>query len=308
MSEGGSTPPLTRPRSAAVIIPAKDEAQRIEATVLAARDIEGVDLVIVVDDGSVDATAALAKGAGAVVVRHKTNRGKAAAMETGAKVVHMREEAERAGGEGTTGQELLTEPRERGHTGPLPIINPEGGPPPRALLFIDADMEDSARNASALVAPVLKDGVDMSIAVIPPQEGASGMGLVVRTSRNGIRKATGFETEQPLSGTRCITRETWEAVQPLAAGWGVETGLTIDALHHGFWVKEVPADLHHRATGSDFRGQLHRASQLRDVVRALAKRRSISPNDPLEDGPRPDSPVGDPEATGRGSETEAPRR
>ena len=111
------------------------------------------------------------------------------------------------------------------------------------------------------------------------------MGFVVKTARNGIRKATGFETVQPLSGTRCITRETWDAVQPLAAGWGVETGLTIDALHQGFWVKEIPADLTHRATGKDLRSQLHRASQLKDVMRALSKRRSLSPNDPLgEDG------------------------
>ena len=37
----------------------------------------------------------------------------------------------------------------------------------------------------------------------------------------------------------------------------------------GFWVKEIPADLHHRATGNDLRGRLHRAAQLRDVLRAL---------------------------------------
>src|SRR5699024_6226301 len=82
---------------------------------------------------------------------------------------------------------------------------------------------------------------------------------------------------QPLSGTRCITRETWDACQPLAAGWGVETSLTIDALTAGFWVKEIEAELHHRATGRDLRGQLHRAAQLRDVLRALARRRHPAP-------------------------------
>ena len=43
--------------------------------------------VIVVDDGSSDATARLAGEAGAVVVRHSRNRGKAAAMATGASSV-----------------------------------------------------------------------------------------------------------------------------------------------------------------------------------------------------------------------------
>ena len=256
-----------RPTRVAVVIPAKDEAERIERTVAASFTIRGVDLVVVVDDGSSDATAALAKGAGAVVVRHRTNRGKAAAMATGARVVHMREETEHA--------ERLNE-----SATPSQVVEP-----PRALLFIDADMQDSASGAQPLVEAVLEDGVDMAIATLPAQEGAAGMGLVVKTARNGIRKATGFETVQPLSGTRCITRETWDAVQPLAAGWGVETGLTIDALHKGFWVKEIPADLTHRATGKDLRSQLHRANQLKDVMRALSKRRSLSPNDPLgEDG------------------------
>ena len=54
--------PLTtdRPTSVAVVIPAKNEAERIEATIEAARRIDGVDLVVVVDDGSTDATAAVA--------------------------------------------------------------------------------------------------------------------------------------------------------------------------------------------------------------------------------------------------------
>ncbi|MCG7443942.1 glycosyltransferase [Dermabacter vaginalis] len=269
-----------RPTRAAVVIPAKDEAERIEKTVAASLTIRGVDLVVVVDDGSSDATAALAKGAGAVVVRHRSNRGKAAAMATGARVVHMREETEHA------------EQRNEGGE-PSPIEKSA-----RALLFIDADMQESASGAQLLVDAVLEGNVDMAIAILPAQEGAAGMGLVVKTARNGIRKATGFETVQPLSGTRCITRETWDAVQPLADGWGVETGLTIDALHKGFWVKEIPAELTHRATGKDLRSQLHRASQLKDVMRALSKRRSLSPNDPLgEEGPvraltgeRPEAP------------------
>lgn len=271
--------PLTahRPERVAVVIPAKNEAERIEATIFSARRIPGVDLVVVVDDGSTDATSAVAMGAGALVVRHKSNRGKAAAMATGAQLVAIREGAERADGGESFSEELHAEPREPGHTGPLPVIDP-GEAVPRALLFLDADMGDSAEAAQPLVDAVLGEGVDMAIALLPPQAGASGMGIVVRTSRRGIQRATGWEPTQPLSGTRCITRETWEACLPLAPGWGVETSLTIDALTAGFWVKEIPAELHHRATGKDLRGQLHRAAQLRDVVRALARKRHLAPD------------------------------
>jgi len=270
--------PLTahRPERVAVVIPAKDEAERIEATIESARRITGVDLVVVVDDGSTDATSAVAMGADALVVRHKTNRGKAAAMATGAQMVAIREDADRADGGAGFSEELHAEPRAAGHTGPLPVIDATGSVP-RALLFLDADMAGSAEAAQPLVDAVLGEGVDMAIALLPPQEGASGMGIVVRTARRGIQRATGWEATQPLSGTRCITRETWEACLPLAPGWGVETSLSIDALTAGFWVKEIPADLHHRATGKDLRGQLHRAAQLRDVVRALARKRHLSP-------------------------------
>src|SRR5699024_2917763 len=256
-------------------------------------------LVVVVDDGSTDATAAVAMGAGAIVVRHKSNRGKAAAMATGAQMVQMREDADRADGGAGFVEELHAEPREPGHTGPLPVID-DIGFVPRALLFLDADMGDSAAAAQPLVDAVLTDGVDMAIALLPPQEGAAGVGLVVRTARSGIQRATGWQPSQPLSGTRCITREAWEACQPLAAGWGVETSLTIDALTAGFWVKEIEAELHHRATGRDLRGQLHRAAQLRDVLRALARRRHLVPEiaeDQLEDQPQdqePAAPAGTP--------------
>ena len=275
-----------RPERVAVVIPAKNEAERIEATIDAARTLVGVDLVVVVDDGSTDSTAAIAMGAGAVVVRHRVNRGKAAAMGTGAQLVALREAAATADGGADFTEEIHAEPRVAGHTGPLPVIvdhEADDAPVQRALLFLDADMGTSASAAQPLVDAVLVTGVDMAIALLPPQVGASGMGIVVRTSRNGIRRATGWEPQQPLSGTRCITREAWEAVLPLAGGWGVETGLSIDAVTAGFWVKEIPCDLHHRATGKDLRGQLHRAAQLRDVVRALAARRRLSPEIPGEE-------------------------
>ena len=72
---------------------------------------------------------------------------------------------------------------------------------------------------------------------------------------------------------RCLSAEAFAAARPLAHGWGVETAMTIDVLSAGFRVVEVPVELRHRATGSDWRGQLHRAGQLRDVARALAVRR-----------------------------------
>src|SRR6201987_4902119 len=97
----------------AVVIPARNESDRIEATVAGAAGLPGVDLVIVGDDGSADDTAARAGQAGATVLRHSRNRGKAAAMETGAEAVRLLE----------AGQDRAT---------------------PRHLLFLDGDLGETA--------------------------------------------------------------------------------------------------------------------------------------------------------------------
>jgi hypothetical protein len=240
------------PLPVAAVIPAKDEADRIAATVRAVRGIDGVDLVVVVDDGSSDATATLAREAGAEVVRHARNRGKAAAMMTGAAHVARREQSQQASPSGDATQPAVA----------------------RALLFVDADLEASAANLGVLVPPVAEGRADMAIATLPPQRTAGGgRGFVVRLARGGIEHLTGFRAVQPLSGMRCISREAFDAATPLARGWGVEVGLTVDVLLAGLRVVEVPCELHHRVSGSDWRGQLHRARQYRDVALALGLRR-----------------------------------
>ncbi|WP_331273078.1 glycosyltransferase [Motilibacter deserti] len=228
----------------AAIVPAHDEGDRVAATVRAIAALPGVDLVVVVDDGSSDSTAALAEEAGAVVVRHGRNRGKAAALESGAELVRALDRREGVR---------------------------------RHLLLLDADLGATAVGAAPLLAPVAAGEADMTIGVLPPQtrpdgSAAGGHGFVVKLAADGIRQATGWEPRQPLSGQRALTREAFEAGLPLAAGFGVEAGLTVDLLRRGLRVREVDVDLGHRATGNDWRGQLHRAQQWRDVYQALRAR------------------------------------
>ncbi len=231
------------PRSGdvAVVIPARDEAARIQATVAAAAGLPGVAFVVVVDDGSRDATAELARRAGAVVVRHARNRGKGAAMETGADAVRL-------------------------------VDQREARESARHLLFLDADLADTAALAGPLAEPVRAGTADMTIAVFSATVKLGGHGLVVGLSGAGIRRATGWRPAQPLNGQRCLTRAAFEAARPLAPGWGVETGLTIDLLRRGLRITEVQVDLAHRATGPGLRAQLHRARQFAGVARALAVR------------------------------------
>jgi len=238
------------PGDLAIIIPAKNEVDRIATTVAAATTLAGADIVVVVDDGSTDGTAAAAAEAGAHVVRHARNRGKAAAMETGAEAVRLIES-------GAAG----------------PVVTEPG---PRHLLFLDADLGDSAAEAGPLAEPVRTGAADMTIAVFSTRVRAGGFGVVTATSGAGIERATGWRPAQPLNGQRCLSRAAFTAALPLASGWGAETGMTIDLLRKGMRVTEVAVPLSHRATGNDWRDHVHRLHQLADVIRALAARDPIA--------------------------------
>lgn len=78
------------------VIPAYNEESRLGKVITEV--LPFVDRVVVVDDASSDRTAELAKEAGAVVVRHRINRGQGAALKTGTRaalrlgahvIVHM---------------------------------------------------------------------------------------------------------------------------------------------------------------------------------------------------------------------------
>ena len=231
----------------AAVVPCRDEAARIAATVRAVASLPQVSRVVVVDDGSTDDTSRMAREAGADVVRHERNRGKAAALETGVRRVRELEQAD--------------------------AVADPGAAWPAALLFVDGDLEETAANLGVLTARVLDGTADMTIATLPAQITAGGgRGLVVDLARGGIEQLTGFRPVQPLSGMRCVSPAALAAASPLARGWGVETALTIDVLRAGLTVLEVPCELQHRVSGSDWRGHLHRAGQYRDVWLALVRR------------------------------------
>ena len=225
----------------AIVIPARNESDRIQATVKAAAGVPGADMIVVVDDGSGDDTGFVAENAGAIVLRHGRTRGKGAAMETGAEAVGLLERN-------------------------------EDRPVPRHLLFLDADLAESAVYGAALVQPVRDGQADVTIAVFSERVRAGGHGFVVALSGSGIRRATGWLPAQPLNEQRCLTRAAFEAARPLAPGWGAETGMTIDLHRLGLRITEVEVPMAHRATGGDWRSQVHRARQFAGVAWALAAR------------------------------------
>ena len=211
------------------VIPAFNEADRIEGTIRALRSVKDIDEIIVVDDGSCDGTAACAKEAGAgLVVELAQNSGKGEALSRG-------------------------------------VLAAAGD----VLCFVDADLGQSAAEFSGLLAPVMRGEADMVVAAWPKSKKKAGFGLVKGLARAGIRILTGFRPDSPLSGQRVLRREVWENGCFSKSGFGVEVGLTVKCLQEGYRVLEVPVEMKHRETGRSFSGFMHRGRQFIQVAGML---------------------------------------
>ncbi len=220
----------------AVIVAAYNEAERIASTLAAlARAFPGAQLWVA-DDGSSDATAALARGAGARVVRSERTVGKGEAVTLAARAA-LRENVA------------------------------------STFLLCDGDLGESAAALAPLVDAVRCEEADLAVARFARRVGG-GVGLAVGFARFAIRRRCGLDAQAPISGQRALRAHALTQTLPFAHGFGMEIGMTIDAVRAGLRVVEVELDLTHRATGRTLGGFLHRGRQLLDFVRVYRARRS----------------------------------
>jgi glycosyltransferase involved in cell wall biosynthesis len=223
--------------SLTVIVAARNEADRIGATLTALRGAFPDAALWVADDASTDGTAEAAMAAGAQVVSRGRSHGK--------------------GGNVTAAAEAAL----------------SAGSSPELVLLCDGDLGDSAARLTPLVEAVRAGECDLAVATFSRRVGG-GFGVALGFARWAIRRLCGVETTAPISGQRALRIEVLRATLPFAAGYGMEVGMTVDAVRAGYRLREYQLDLSHRATGRTFAGFLHRARQLRDFSCALRSRRS----------------------------------
>jgi hypothetical protein len=215
-------------------VPAKNESATIAETVQALLSISDVTQVLVIDDGSTDDTADRARAAGASVLRFPYNQGQAQAIMAGARTI--------------TDADIF--------------------------LIVDGDIGASAVHTRDLLAPVLADEADMTIANIPASA-TGGFGTVKRTAQWGVRKATGVQLRAPISGQRAMRAGLLRSMQP-SGHFGFSVSLSIDAARAGARVVEVDVPLTHRHTGKTLAGFVHRGKQGFFLLRALWPRLTSS--------------------------------
>lgn len=222
----------------AILVAARNEAERVGETVAALRRTFPAAAIWVADDASTDGTAEVAMAAGAQVVSRGRPHGKGANVTAAAEAALSAE------------------------------------PATRLALLCDGDLGACAARLAALVEAVERGDCDLAVASFSRRVGG-GFGVALGFARWTIRRLCGAEPGAPISGQRAMRAETLRAVLPFAAGYGMEIGMTVDAVRAGYRLREYELDLQHRATGRTLAGFRHRGAQLRDfamVYRARRKR------------------------------------
>lgn len=190
-------------RGVVAVIPAYNEERFIGSVILQTRRF--VETVIVVDDGSTDATSEIARAAGAIVLIHSSNQGKGRALATGLQKA----------------RELL----------------------PRAVVILDGDGQHVPAEIPTVLAPILVGEADMVVGS-RYLNGNSRVPLMRvlghRVFNFFTNHTSGTHLTDSQSGFRAFSGRVLNHLSFHSIGFSVESEMQFLAQEHGWRVKEVP--------------------------------------------------------------------
>lgn len=185
-----------------VCIPAFNEALHIKQIIIETKKV--ADQIIVCDDGSTDSTAQIAEDNGALVIRHKKNKG------YGSAVISLFKEA----------------------------LNQNAN----IIITMDADMQHSPRDLSRLIGPILSNQADLVIGSrfisnesdVPVWRkfGIQLINSLIKLKYKGITDSQ--------SGYRAYTKNVLTQLSLSDHGMGISTEILLKAKKKKFRIVEVP--------------------------------------------------------------------
>jgi hypothetical protein len=198
------------------VIPAYNEAVSLPGVLASIERSAPGAKVVVVDDGSTDGTGAVAAAHGALVVGHERNRGLGAALRTGLAVARD--------------------------------LNP------RAAVYLDADGEYDAAEALRLLEPI--EGGEADYVLGSRFKGTvAGMTLSRRLANHCFSLLLSFLCGRWVSdgqtGFRAFSRRALDVAE-IVHDYNYAQVMTLDLLHKGMRMKEVPVSYRRRKSGRSF--------------------------------------------------------
>ncbi len=235
MEHSGKT---KKPEKPVIIVgmPAYNEENYIGSVVLQARQF--ADEVVVVDDGSSDRTARVARLAGATVVQHQKNSGYGATVQT-----------------------VLAEAKKR---------NPD------VLVLLDADGQHNPEEMSSLVDTIF-DGSDVAVGSRKiksediPAYRKFGQKIISYFTRV-LSRSTLSDTE---SGFRAFSRKAINVLEPKEQGMAISAETISEATAKGLKIAEVPISAIYTRDGSTLNPVKHGVGVLNRVLVMISERRPL---------------------------------
>lgn len=219
-------------------LPAYNEEVGIGSVVLEAQKY--ADEVVVVDDGSTDRTAAVARRAGATVIEHEINTGKGGAVKT-----------------------LFALARDRS---------------PEVLVLLDADGQHVPTDIPRVARPVFEGEADICIGsryldsnvkTETPLYRRFGQRVldVMTTGRSGP------ELTDTQSGFRAFSPRAVEELELTTDSIGIETEIIRDANEKGLGILEVPIDVRYKGIDGQTYNPLHHGLTVVNLALSLIRDR-----------------------------------
>ena len=234
-----------------VVIPARNEAERIGRVLAGVRAELPEANVVVVDDGSQDATAAIASRAGARVVRHAFSLGYGAALQTGYRFARL-------------------QPFDR-------------------LVQLDADGQHDPASLHDLLARLDREDVDLVIGSRYLNAGDAPRGGKLRRVGSKmfawlVTSWTGVRITDPTSGYQAMNRRTLEllVLDHFPEDYP-DADVLILASRAGLRLAEVPVRMHPRSGGVS----MHRGSRAAYYLYKMVLNLALLPvrrSSPFRDG------------------------
>jgi len=229
---------MKRPEKPKIIVgmPAYNEERYIGSVVLQARRFASE--VVVVDDGSSDRTAEVARLAGATVVQHRKNSGY-----------------------GATVQSVLAEAKKR---------NPE------VLVLLDADGQHNPEEIASLV-DAIANGADVAIGSRKikseniPAYRKLGQNIISYFTRV-LSRSKISDTE---SGFRAFSRKAMNVLEPKEQGMAISAETISEAMSKGLKIAEVPISAIYTKDGSTLNPIRHGVGVLNRVLSMISEKRPL---------------------------------
>jgi glycosyltransferase involved in cell wall biosynthesis len=219
------------------VIPAYNEERFIGSVVLKVKKY--VDTVMVIDDGSRDLTGEIAHAAGAIVIRHETNRGKGAALNSGfekARELHA-----------------------------------------QAVVVLDGDGQHRPEDILAVVTPIMEEKADIVVGSRYLQFGSRVpfhriIGHKVFTSVTNL--LSGIRVTDSQSGFRAFSTKALNQIRFKSTGFSVESEMQFLAVQNELRLLEVPIVI--RYSDRPKRSVLHHGiTVLNGILRLIGQNRPL---------------------------------